>query len=87
MSKRDVPSDELHASPDFRELFRYKRGNDTRIYNLRIAATGAELWRITESSGEAPVSVKECDFKDTDEAIQFLEEVKRALIAGGWKEQ
>ena len=87
MSKPDAPGDPPGASPDLRELFRYKRGDDTRIYSLRAVPTGAELWRITQSPGEAPASLKECDLTDTDDAIQFLEEVKRALIAGGWREQ
>jgi hypothetical protein len=87
MSRLDVLREERHGSTDFRELFRYKRGDDTRIYSLRVVPTGAELWRVTESPGEAPASLKECDLTDTDEAIQFLAEVKQALIAGGWREQ
>jgi hypothetical protein len=87
MPRLDVPRNERHGSTNLRELFRYKRGDDTRIYSLRVVPTGAELWRVTESPGEPPASLKECDLKNTDEAIQFLEEVKRSLIAGGWKEQ
>lgn len=84
--KPEVQWDELIASADFHEVLRCMRGDDTRIYNLRVVSDGVELWRITESRGERPRSVKECDFRDPDETSQFLEEVRRTLKAGGWQE-
>jgi hypothetical protein len=84
--KPDVLRDELLASTDCHELLRYHRGDETRIYNLRVVSDGAELWRITECVDEEPRFVKECHFTDADEASQLIEEVRRTLIAGGWQE-
>ena len=67
------------------EVLRCTRGGETRIYRLRAVPDGAELWRTTEQPGAEPQSVKECDFKGSEEASQFLEEVRRTLIAGGWR--
>jgi hypothetical protein len=66
------------------EVLRCTRGDETRIYSLRVVSDGAELWRTTEFPGEEAHSVKECHFKGSEEALQFLEEVRRTLIAGGW---
>jgi hypothetical protein len=67
------------------EVLRCSRGGVTRIYRLRSVPAGAELWRTTEQPGAEPQSVKECDFKGSEEASQFLEEVRRTLVAGGWR--
>lgn len=67
------------------EVLRCTRGSETRIYRLRAVPDGAELWRTTEQSGAESQSVKECDFKGSEEASQFLEEVRRTLVAGGWR--
>ena len=67
------------------EVLRCTRGDETRIYSLRVVAEGAELWRVTEAPGEEPHSVKECGFHSPEEASAFLDEVRRALIAGGWQ--
>ena len=78
--------DEDISSTDAHEVLRCTRGDETRIYNLRAVGDGAELWRITESPGDEPRSVRESHFTGSEEASQFLEEVRRALIAGGWRE-
>jgi hypothetical protein len=83
--ERRVEWDQLHASRDFRELFRYQRGDELRIYQLRVIPGGAELWRMTERTGEAAASLKEDDFTSPD-VIRTLEELKRRLKAGGWQE-
>ena len=67
------------------EVFRCTRGDETRIYSLLVVPDGAELWRTTVSPGEASRSVKESHLHGQEEASQFLEEVRRALTAGGWK--
>lgn len=74
------------ATKEFHEVLRCTRGGETRIYSLRVVPDGAELWRITESPGESPRSVKECDFNDPEKTSQFLDEVRRTLRAGGWQE-
>jgi hypothetical protein len=66
------------------DVLRCTRGGETRTYSLRVVADGAELWRTTDVPGEEPQVVKECFFNSSDEASQFLEEVRRTLIAGGW---
>jgi hypothetical protein len=74
------------GSTEVRELFRCTRGEQVRIYNLRIVPGGAELWRITEILGQPPHALKEADLKNADEAMELLEEIGRALKAGGWRE-
>jgi hypothetical protein len=76
---------EFIASTDSHEMFRCVRGEETRIYRLRVVTAGAELWRIVESPGSLPQSVKESHFAGADEAARFLEELRRALKAGGWR--
>ena len=68
------------------EVLRCTRGDETRIYRLRVVPDGAELWRMTQSPGEKTHSVKESDFKDPETTSQFLDEVRRTLKAGGWQE-
>jgi hypothetical protein len=67
------------------EIFRCTRGDETRVYSLRVVSDGAELWRTTEGPGKEPQPMKECHFKNSDEASRFLDEVRRSLIAGGWR--
>ena len=67
------------------EVLRCTRGDETRIYSLRAIPNGAELWRVTETPGGETRSVRECAFQDADEASEFIEEVRRTLIAGGWQ--
>jgi hypothetical protein len=70
---------------DDHELLRFRRGVETRVYALRAAPAGAELWRVTECPGEPPQSIMESHFSDPDEVSRFLDELRRALTAGGWK--
>ena len=79
-----VQSDELDDSDGFPELARFQRGDELRIYKLRPIENGAELWRFTEASGALSDSVKETTFRDAGEALLFLEDLNRALKAGGW---
>jgi hypothetical protein len=67
------------------EALRYARGDEVRIYSFHIVPGGTELWRVTQRAGEPDVSVMETSFTRPLEAAQFLEEVSRALIAGGWR--
>jgi len=52
---------------------------------MRVVPGGAELWRVTESADGSIQSIKEGDFKSSEEVSQFLEELRRALTAGGWQ--
>jgi hypothetical protein len=82
----EIEWDELPNSTDSHELLRCTRRNETRTYSLREVGGGAELWRITEAPGADAQSVKEGHFKDSEQVLQFLEELRRSLIAGGWQQ-
>ena len=68
-----------------RKLFAYWKGEEVRIYNLRILASGTELWRVTEVAGQQRASIKENELNSTDEALRCLEDLERSLTAGGWR--
>jgi hypothetical protein len=78
--------DELDASIDVHEVLRCARGGETRIYNLHVVSGGAELWRITVSVEAGTSSIRECEFTSSEETSKFLEELRRALVAGGWRQ-
>jgi hypothetical protein len=80
-----VEPDELRTGGDV-EILRCARAGETRAYTLRVVPGGVELWRITEGPDGEIESVKESLFKGSEETSQFLEELRRALIAGGWRE-
>jgi hypothetical protein len=82
----DVECDELDASTDFHELFSCVRGEETRTYNLRVVPGGAELWRVSESPMAGVQSIKEGEFSSSEQASEFLEELRRTLTAGGWQD-
>ncbi len=84
-NKREVKEGELIITTDFLPLLRYTRDDETRVYNLRVVAEGAELWAVTEALGRVPRTVKEGLFTNTDDALEFLDEVHRTLIVGGWQ--
>ena len=84
--KGPIERDRFQASRDFRELFRYRRGDELRIYQLRVVPGGAELWRLTATAGNPAAPLKEDDFTSLDEAVQTIEELKVRLRAGGWQE-
>jgi hypothetical protein len=67
------------------EVLRCSRGGETRTYTLRVVPGGAELWRVTESDASGTSSIKECEFTSSEETSKFLEELRRALVAGGWR--
>ena len=71
---------------DFVEVLSCVRRGETRSYGLRAVAGGAELWRVTESDLGGLQSIKECDFQSSEQAAPFLEELRRSLVAGGWRE-
>ena len=76
------------AEPEiFHEVLSCQRGVETRTYNLVVVPGGAELWRVTESPSGNIQSIKEGDFKSSEEVSMFLEELRRTLIAGGWREK
>ena len=74
------------GSSEFRELIRYERGLEVRVYQLRTATAGAELWRVTESADRETTAVKEADVKSIEDTLELLEDIKRSLIVGGWRE-
>ena len=74
------------TTPGEHQLFRYGRGPATRIYSLRVNRGRTELWRVTIEPGRPDAAVMEDDFADVDACATFLEEVRRTLVAGGWKE-
>jgi hypothetical protein len=67
------------------EILRCVRGEETRRYRLRAVPGGAELWRITASDSGLQ-TVKESDFQSSEQVAGFLEELRRSLVAGGWRE-
>jgi len=69
-----------------KELIRYERGVETRVYQLRVAPGGAELWRVTENPGEPSKSIKEADVASLEETLELLEEIGRSLITAGWSQ-
>jgi hypothetical protein len=69
-----------------REVFRYRRGDDVRIYSLRVAAGATELWTVTVRPGQPDSAIKEEDFKSADVAARYFQEIERTLTAGGWRE-
>lgn len=81
----EIDWDELVPSRDFHDVGQFTRGEETRVYRLRVMSPGAELWRITEAPGEPGRSVKETFLETAEEAVAFLEEMQRALTAGGWR--
>jgi hypothetical protein len=81
----DASDERLEASSAFHQLLRCTRGDETRIYHLRVVEAGAELWRIDQRRGETLRSVKECHLHGPEEASAFLEEIRRTLTAGGWR--
>jgi hypothetical protein len=74
-----MPNSAIH------EVFRYRRGDEVRIYRFHVVHGGTQLWRVTERPGQPSRSVMETSFTRLEEAADFLEEVQRALTAGGWK--
>lgn len=85
-TKPAIEWDTLIAATDFHDVGVFIRGDETRVYRLRVLPEGAELWRVTEGPGGRLESIKETLFKTSEEAGTFLEEVKRALTAGGWRQ-
>lgn len=83
--KTDVRVGEVIAVADFRPLLQYARRDETRVYSVRVVPEGAELWAVTEAPGRVPRSVKEGLFTNAAEALEFLEEVHRTSVAGGWR--
>jgi hypothetical protein len=82
----EVKEGEVIAVPEFKPLLQYRRGDETRVYNVRVVPDGAELWAVTEAPGRVPRSMKEGLFTSAAEALEFLDEVHRTLLAGGWRD-
>jgi hypothetical protein len=66
-------------------MFRFRKGDELRIYSLRAVPGGAELWRTTTVGEEAVTSIMEEDFTHLEAAIDTLRELEQRLRAGGWK--
>ena len=85
--KPHIEWDELHASTDFRELFRYKKGGKVQVYNLRVLPdNSAEVWIVSEYRGNPAGSEKAGAFTKPDEAMKFLLRGEKKLKAEGWVE-
>ena len=67
------------------EVFRFMRGEEVRIYSLRVVKGGAELWRITIRPGQPDAAIKEEDFTDAEAAAQYFDEIARMMMAGKWR--
>ena len=67
------------------EVFRYSRGDEVRIYSLRVVKSGAELWKVTMRPGQPDVEIKEDDFTDAEACAQCFEEIDRMMMAGKWR--
>jgi putative intracellular protease/amidase len=76
--------DQLRASPDFLELFRYKKAGRVRVYNLRVDERTADLWVVVEDRGKVVKSRRLVTFENPDDTPPFLEDVERELRMGGW---
>lgn len=84
--KPDVKWDQLYASTDFRELFRYRKEERTRTYQLRMLDNGdAELWVNSEGGREAK-SRRLMTVTNPEEAVPVLESIEQELRAGGWSQ-
>jgi hypothetical protein len=70
---------------DERELLRFQKGDELRIYVLRVVPGGAELWRTTTRGDEPSTSIMEDDFTHLEAVIQTVRELEQRLIAGGWR--
>ena len=67
------------------EVFRFGRGEEVRIYSLRVVKGGTELWRVTVRPGQPDSSIKEEDFTSAEVAARYFQEIERTLTAGGWR--
>lgn len=85
-TKPETKWDELIASTDFRELFRYEKDGTVRIYNLRVVPEGAELWVSAANVGEVAGSKMKMLFRNPDEAALVLQDIERTLQGGGWRQ-
>jgi hypothetical protein len=84
--ERGAMSDRTTEPDVFHDVFSCERGDETRTYSMRVIPGGAELWRMTESPRGGMQSIKEGDFKSSEEAARFLQELRDALTAGGWRD-
>ena len=74
-----------HERAPFGEMFRYRRGDEVRIYRLHVVTDGTELWRVTARPGQPDSAINEEDFRSADVAVRYFEEIERTLTAGGWR--
>ena len=84
--KSALGQDQPEDSGDFVEVLHCVRKDQSRSYMLRAVPGGAELWRVTESELAGLQSIKESDFQSSEQVAAFLEELRRSLLAGGWRE-
>jgi len=68
-----------------RELFRYTKGDQIRVYSLRVISGRVELWRATRIVGLPPALIKEADVSTSSEAMELFGDIERSLTAGGWR--
>ena len=68
-----------------RELFRYEKNGTIRIYSLRVADEGAELWVVSLKRGKMSDAKKKVTPINPEDETIFLEDVERTLRIGGWR--
>ena len=86
MAGKDVKPD-VHQSPSFRDLFRYRKDGRERVYKLRAAGEDtAELWVVSGGAGGERKSRKMATFTNPDDIRPFLDSIEQELRSGGWME-
>jgi hypothetical protein len=83
--RADGPAERM-ARTELREVFRFQKGNDLRVYGLRLVSGRVELWRVTETPGQQASAIKEADCANSREALELFEDIEASLKAGGWRE-
>lgn len=79
--------DGLSASTGSREVFRYRKADRTRTYQLNVLATrAAELWVVTDGGGQEKKSRRLMTLTDLKEVVPILESIEQELRTGGWSE-
>ncbi len=62
-----------------RELFRFKRGDISEAYVMRVVTAEAELWRLTYRGETLETSDKLYAFTSPQEALKFVVAMKERL--------
>ena len=57
-------------------MFRFRRGDVTEAYNLRVVNPGAELWRVTYRGDDVEKSEQLHTFTNPQDALKLVLEMK-----------